>query len=268
MVKAIVLGGAGRMGLRIINLIHGTEGIEVAGAVERKGHPAIGRDVGEIGGLGRIGISLSDDLAAAIGAGDVVIDFTHHEAVTGNLKRAVDHGKAAVIGTTGLSEEEQAEVQRLAPETRCVFTPNMSVGVNVLFKVMEYVTAIAGNDFDIEIIEAHHNLKKDAPSGTAVKLAQIIARGLDRNLDDVAVHGRSGMVGQRTAKEIGIHAVRAGDIVGEHTILFGGLGERLEFTHRAHSRDNFAKGAIKAALWIVNQPKGLYDMQDVLGLRV
>ena len=159
------------------------------------------------------------------------------------------------------------QVKILAQNTRCVLAPNMSVGVNVMLKVLEYCAGILHDDFDVEIVEAHHHLKKDAPSGTAMKMAQVIADKLERNLDEVGVYTRKGLIGERTKKELGIQTVRAGDIVGEHTVIFGGIGERLEFIHRAHSRDNFAKGAIRAARWIVDQKNGLYDMQDVLGLR-
>lgn len=267
MVKTIVIGGAGKMGSRIINLIATTDGIELVGAVEQKGHPLVGKDVGEHVGLGTTGVVIDDDLAACIDKGDVVIDFTHHDAVVGHLEIAAEHKKAVVIGTTGLTAEETEQVKELAKTTKVVQAPNMSVGVNVMFKILDYVSGILGDDFDVEIVEAHHNLKKDAPSGTAVKMAQIIAERLGRNLENDAVYERKGMIGARTKKEIGLQTVRAGDIVGEHTVIFGGIGERLEFIHRAHSRDNFAKGAIRAAKWIVNQGNGFYDMQDVLGLR-
>lgn len=267
MVKAIVTGAAGRMGGRIISLIAGTDGIELAGAVEKKGHGLVGRDVGDFLGLGKTGVLLDDDLSACIGKGDVVIDFTHRDSTIDNLRTAAGNGKAIVIGTTGLTAEDNEQLAAAAADARCVFAPNMSVGVNLMFKVLEQVSAVLGDEYDVEIVEAHHNQKKDAPSGTAVKMARIIADSLNRDLDEVAVYGRKGMIGARTGREIGIQTVRAGDIVGEHTVLFGGMGERLEFIHRAHSRDNFAKGAIRAALWIVSQPKGLYDMQDVLGLK-
>lgn len=267
MVRTIVTGAAGKMGSRIITLISSTDGIEVAGAVEQKGHFLIGKDVGEHLGLGKTGIIIEDDLSKCIDKGDVVIDFTHHDAVAGHLKVAADNNKAMVIGTTGLTADEMEAVKDLAKNTRCVLAPNMSVGVNVMFRVLEYVAGILGDDFDVEIVEAHHNLKKDAPSGTAVKMAQIIAESLSRDLDKVGIYGRKGMIGARTKDEIGVQTVRAGDIVGEHTVIFGGIGERLEFIHRAHSRDNFVKGAIRAAKWIVSQENGFYDMQDVLGLR-
>ena len=267
MVKVIVTGAAGRMGGRIISLISGTEGIEIAGAVEQKGHILTGTDVGEYLGLGKTGVVIDDDLSKCIEKGDVVIDFTHHDVVLDHLRIAAENNKAMVIGTTGLTAEETELLQEVAKEIRCVMAPNMSVGVNIMFKVLDDVARILGEDYDVEIIEAHHNLKKDAPSGTAVKMAQIIADRLGRDLDKCGVYGRKGMIGERTKDEIGIQTVRAGDIVGEHTVIFGGIGERLEFIHRAHSRDNFAKGAIRAAKWIVNQSNGFYDMQDVLGLR-
>jgi 4-hydroxy-tetrahydrodipicolinate reductase len=267
MIKAIVTGAAGRMGGRIITFIAETDGIELAGAVERKGHPAIGRDAGEGLGLGRTGVLITDDLAGAIESGDVVIDFTSHEASLGNIEIAAVKGKAIVIGSTGITAEEMKRARELAASVRCVIAPNMSVGVNVMLKVLANVAGILGDDYDVEIVEAHHHLKKDAPSGTALKMAEVIAESLGRNLDEVGVYSRKGMIGERTKKEIGIQTVRAGDIVGDHTVIFGGMGERLEFIHRAHSRDNFARGAIRAALWIVGRENGLYDMQDVLGLK-
>lgn len=267
MVKAIVMGAAGRMGGRIAALIAGTDGIEAAGAVEKAGHPMIGRDLGEIHGLGKTGVVIADDLGDCIDKGDVVIDFTAHGASMIHLKIAVDRRKAIVIGSTGFTPDELQTVREMSVSARCVLAPNMSVGVNVLLKVLGDVARILGNDYDVEIVEAHHNQKKDAPSGTAVKMAEVLAAALGRDLGKVGVYERKGMIGARTKEEIGVQAVRAGDIVGEHTVIFGGIGERLELIHRAHSRDNFAKGAIRAAKWIVEQPNGLYDMQDVLGLK-
>jgi 4-hydroxy-tetrahydrodipicolinate reductase len=267
MVKAVVIGAAGKMGGRIISLMSVTEGIELAGAVERKGHPLAGKDIGETLGLGKTGVKISDDLKTCIGKADVVIDFTHHEAVLDQLKIAAGAKKAMVVGTTGFTADEMGKIKELAKSTRLVLAPNMSVGVNVLFKVLENVAGILKDEFDVEIIEAHHNLKKDSPSGTAVRMAEIIAKTLNRDLSKVGVYERKGMIGARTKEEIGIQTVRAGDIVGEHWVIFGGIGERLEFIHRAHSRDNFAKGALRAAKWIVKQKNGFYDMQDVLGLK-
>jgi len=266
-VKVIVTGSTGRMGSKIIQLVSKTEGMELAGAVECRGHALIGTDIGECQGLGKTGIIIDSDLAKCIEKGDVVIDFTCHEASVNHLRIAAEHGRAMVIGSTGFDNDEMQIIGDLSQKTRCMVAPNMSVGVNVMLKVLESVAAILGDDYDVELIEAHHNMKKDAPSGTAIKMAQVIADSLERNLDEVGVYCRKGIIGERTKKEIGIQTVRAGDIIGEHTVIFGGIGERLEITHKAHSRDNFAMGAIRAALWIVEQKKGLYDMQDVLGLR-
>jgi 4-hydroxy-tetrahydrodipicolinate reductase len=267
MVKVIVTGAGGRMGGRIISLISAMDNIKVVCAVEVAGHPIIGRDVGQGLGLGRTGVLVEDKLLDCIDKGDVVIDFTNHEASLNYLKIAGERNRAIIIGSTGFTNEEMNKVRELAAGTRCVLAPNMSVGVNVMLKVLDYCAGILGDDYDVEIVEAHHHLKKDAPSGTAMKMAQVIADKLGRDLDKYGVYTRKGLIGERTKKEIGIQTVRAGDIVGEHTVIFGGIGERLEFIHRAHSRDNFAKGAIRAAQWIVNQKNGLYDMQDVLGLR-
>jgi 4-hydroxy-tetrahydrodipicolinate reductase len=267
MTKVVVTGVAGRMGSRIIKLIGETENIELVGAVEYKGHALIGKDVGESHGLGIKGVPIDDDLAHCIEKGDVVIDFTYHEASVNHLRIASQYNRAIVIGSTGFNKEEMEIVNDLSRNARCVMAPNMSVGVNVMLKVLEFVAATLGDDYDVELIEAHHNQKKDAPSGTAMKMAQVIADSLNRDLDEVGVYCRKGVIGARKEKEIGIQTIRAGDIIGEHTVIFGGTGERLEFIHKAHSRDNFAKGAIRAALWVVNQKNGLYDMQDVLGLR-
>ena len=267
MVRAIVTGAAGKMGMRIATLIAATEGIEVAGAVERADHPAIGRDHGELLGQGKSGVTIVGRLQDCIDNADVVIDFTSHEASMENLNVVVAAKKAIVIGSTGFTAEEIAKVQTMSGSVRCVLAPNMSVGVNVLLKALDYVAKILGDDYDVEIVEAHHNQKKDAPSGTAMKIAEVLAAALNRDLNEVGVYERRGMIGARTKKEIGIQTLRAGDIVGEHTVMFAGNGERLELIHRAHSRDNFAKGSIRAAQWLVDRPNGLYDMQDVLGLK-
>ncbi|HET6460232.1 MAG TPA: 4-hydroxy-tetrahydrodipicolinate reductase [Syntrophales bacterium] len=267
MIKAIVTGAGGRMGGRIISLLSQAHEIKLAGAVEQKGHVLIGQDIGERLGLGKMGVLVDDHLTACIEKGDVVIDFTNHGVSVGHLDVARGKSRAIVIGSTGFTADEMAKIKESAAGTRCVLSPNMSIGVNVMFKVLDYVAGVLGEDYDVEIVEAHHHLKKDAPSGTAMKMAQIISEKLGRDLEKVAVFTRKGMIGERTKSEIGIQTLRAGDIVGEHTVMFGGVGERLEFIHRAHSRDNFARGAILAAKWIVNQKNGLYDMQDVLGMR-
>jgi len=267
MVKAIVLGIGGRMGSRIAHWLIASEGIELVAAVEGKGHAVIGKDAGESLGLGKIGIVIGDDLEKVIDKGDVVIDFTHHEATVVNMKLVAEKGKAIVIGTTGFTADELKTINHLSEKCACVLAPNMSVGVNVMFKVLKDVARILGSDYDVEIIEAHHNQKKDAPSGTAMKMAQIIAEALDRDLEKDAVYTRKGMIGERKKTEIGIQTIRGGDIVGEHDVMFVTAGERLEFIHRAHSRDNFARGAVRAAKWVVKKKRGVYDMQDVLGLK-
>lgn len=264
-VKAIVVGAAGKMGGRIIHVLRETGGIELFQAIERPDHPSIGKDIGELIGLGTLGIPLEEGLKKA--GGDVIINFSNPSASLESLEFAKENGLAIVIGTTGFHKEQLERIKGLSESVRCVLAPNMSVGMNLMFRIVQDVAKVLGPEYDIEILEAHHRLKKDSPSGTAVKLGELIASAIGRNLDQVGVYGRKGMVGERTKEEIGMQVIRAGDIVGEHTVLFGGIGERLEITHRAHSRDNFARGAVKAALWIVNQPNGLYDMQDVLGLK-
>lgn len=264
-VKAMVVGAAGKMGNRIIHIIQETPGIGLSQAVERPDHPSIGMDIGELIGLGKLGIPLEGKMKKE--AGDVIINFSSPSASLESLEFARETGLAIVIGTTGLNQEQLEKLKTFSKNVRCVFAPNMSVGMNLMFRVVQDVASVLGPDYDIEILEAHHRLKKDSPSGTAVKLGELIANAIGRNLDQVGVYGRKGMIGERTKEEIGMQVIRAGDIVGEHTVLFGGIGERLEITHRAHSRDNFARGAVKAALWVVNQPNGLYDMQDVLGLK-
>lgn len=267
MINIIVTGATGRMGSRITALSKDYRDLKLAGATERKGHDAVGKDIGLIAGIGETGIILTDDLENIIARCDVVIDFTRTDSSIEHLKLASSKGKAMVIGTTGFSKDQIREIGSLAKNVPVILAPNMSVGVNLLLKVLQDVARVLGDEYDIEIVEAHHRLKKDAPSGTALKMAQVIADAVNRNLDEVAVYARKGLIGERTKKEIGIQTVRAGDIVGEHTVLFGGLGERIEITHKASSRDTFARGALKAALWVHDRPAGLYDMQDVLGLK-
>lgn len=267
MIRIAVAGAAGKMGSRITALAKEYDGLLLAGAFERKGHQDIGKDIGVIAGTGEHGISLSPGIEEIIDAVDLIIDFTAVESTKQNLKIAAAKRKAMIIGTTGFSRDDLQEVESLSETIPCVLASNMSLGVNLLLKVLGDIARVLGDEYDIEIIEAHHRLKKDAPSGTALKMAQVLADAVNRNLEDVAVYSRKGIIGQRTAKEIGIQTVRAGDIVGEHTVLFGGLGERIEITHKASSRDTFARGALRAALWLAGKPAGLYDMQDVLGLR-
>jgi 4-hydroxy-tetrahydrodipicolinate reductase len=267
MIRMGVAGAAGKMGSRITALSKEYEGLKLAAAFERKGHRDIGKDIGILTGSGESGVLLSGGIGEIIDSVDLIIDFTSVESTKQNLKAASAKGKAIVIGTTGFTAADMGEMTPLLKGIPCVMASNMSLGVNLLLKVLADVAGALGDDYDIEIVEAHHRLKKDAPSGTALKMAQVIADAVNRNLDDVAVYARKGIIGQRTKKEIGIQAVRAGDIVGEHTVLFGGLGERIEITHKASSRDTFARGALRAALWLQGKEPGLYDMQDVLGLK-
>lgn len=267
MVKIAVAGATGRMGSRITALAKEFHGISLTGAFERKGHDGVGRDIGSLIGMGETGVVVKDSFEAAAGGCDVVIDFTSTAATLSHIKLAAAAKKAMVVGTTGFSKEEAAALKEQAALIPIVLAPNMSVGVNLLLKVLQEVARVLGDDYDVEIVEAHHRLKKDAPSGTALKMAQVIAEALGRNLEETAVYARKGLIGERTKKEIGIQTVRAGDIVGEHTVLFGGLGERIEITHKVSSRDTFARGALKAALWVAGRKPGLYDMQDVLGLK-
>lgn len=255
------------MGARLVSLIKESSDLQLVGALERKGHPAVGSDAGEVAGCGRAGVVVTDNLAALAERADVLIEFTAPDVTLMHLAIMAASRKAMVIGTTGLSANQIVEVQKAATSIPCVFSPNMSVGINVVLKVLAEMARAFGEDYDIEVTEAHHRLKKDAPSGTALKIAQVLADATGRDLDQVAAYGRKGMIGERKRGEIGIQVIRAGDIVGDHTVLFGGQGERIEVTHRAQSRDTFARGALRAAHWVVTRPPGLYDMHDVLGLK-
>ena len=267
MTRIAVVGAAGRMGKTIVTCIEDTEGAELSGGTEYAGCPALGQDVGELAGVGKKNITLTDDLASVLDSTDVVIDFSTPESSMKTLEQVRAGKTSAVFGTTGLSDAEKTKMAEAAKDIRIVFAPNMSIGVNVLFKVVGDVAKILGDAYDVEIVEAHHKFKKDAPSGTAVRLSEIAAESLERDLNEVGVYGRKGFSEGRGAKEIGIHTLRAGDIVGEHRVMFGGMGETFEVSHRAQSRETFARGSIRAAQWIGDQSPGLYDMQDVLGLR-
>lgn len=266
MVRAAVAGIGGRMGSRIAQLIAGTQGIELTGSFEHPQHPVVGKDIAEITGGSPTGRMVFGDIEHVLAVSDVVIDFTNAAASLGHLRKAARTGTAMVIGSTGFSPEQLNEARELSMMIPCVQTPNMSVGVNVMFKIVAETARLLSEGYDVEIIEAHHRFKKDAPSGTALKLAEIVAEALGRDLKRDGVFARHGIIGERTDREIGVQTIRAGDIVGEHTVLFGGMGERIEITHRAHSRDNFVRGAIRAAMWVVGRPPGFYDMQDVMAL--
>ena len=267
MIKAVVTGAAGRMGGRIISIIEDTEGIELSGALEHSDHFALGQDAGEVAGVGEIGVKISDDLDAAMVEGDVLIDFTFPDVTLKNLKAVKKHGKASVVGSTGFTVDEMVEVKAITSGIPCVLAPNMSVGVNTLFKLVAEAARVLDGNFDIEIVETHHKMKKDAPSGTAMKLAEVAADAVGRNLSECGVFERCGMIGARKDDEIGVQTLRGGDVVGDHTVYFYGTGERIELTHRATSRDTFASGAVRAAIWLADKEPGLYDMHDVLGLK-
>jgi 4-hydroxy-tetrahydrodipicolinate reductase len=255
------------MGRRIVCLIDETQGIEVCGGTDMAGGPFIGKDIGEVAGLETKGIAISGDLAKIINDCDVIIDFSEPGASLEHFIQAAEARKAIVIGTTGFDEERWKTFEAMAKSVKAVIAPNMSVGVNVMFRLAREAARILGDDYDVEIVEMHHNKKKDSPSGTADRLAQVVADALGRDLSLVSTYGRYGQASGRAQKEIGIMTLRGGDVVGDHTLIFAGQGERLEITHKAGSRDNFAKGAIRAAAWVVGRPNGLYDMQDVLGLK-
>jgi 4-hydroxy-tetrahydrodipicolinate reductase len=264
-VNIIVAGAAGRMGSRIVAL-HREAGLRLAAALEAPGHRALGRDAGELAGAGVLGVPLTTDAAAAITRDRVLVEFSVPEASLEHLRLVARAGARAVIGTTGFSAAQREEIATLARQAAILVAPNMSVAVTLAFSLLRTMAKALGDDYDVEITEVHHRYKKDAPSGTAVRMAEIVAEALGRDLRKVGVYGREGLPGERNAREIGVMSLRSGDVVGEHTVSFGTLGERLELTHRAHSRDTFARGALRAVRWIAGRGPGLYSMHDVLGI--
>jgi 4-hydroxy-tetrahydrodipicolinate reductase len=244
MTRVIITGAKGRMGQALVSCAKNFRDLKIVAAIDR-----------------------GDDLSAVISKTDVVIDFSSHDATTGIVELCAKNEKAVVIGTTGHSDSEKSQIANRKSQIPMVRASNFSTGVNTLFWLTRKAAEILGTDFDLEIIEMHHRLKKDAPSGTAKSLAEILAAVRKQQLEKIARHGRVGIVGERTPAEIGIHSIRGGDVVGDHTVIFANTGERLEFTHKASSRDTFANGALRAALWVVKQKPGLYDMQDVLRLK-
>lgn len=267
MTRIAITGAAGRMGRNLIQACQQTEGLELTAAVERSGSSLVSADAGELAGIGKLGVIISDSLSAVTDDFDVLIDFTIPAATLANIKTCKNAGKRMVIGTTGFSDQEKQIIASAAAENPIVFAPNMSVGVNLCFKLLETAARVLGDDVDIEVIEAHHRHKIDAPSGTALRMGEVVADTLGRDLAECAVYGREGVTGERDPKTIGFETIRAGDIVGDHTVLFAAEGERVEITHKASSRMTFANGAVRAAGWLMQQNKGLFDMQDVLGLR-
>ncbi len=269
MTRIAVIGAAGRMGKTLIEAITLTEGAELTAAIVEPGSSLNGADAGELAGVGTLSVKIAAGLEVVKQDFDLLIDFTMPSVTMENLAFCRANGKKMVIGTTGLDDEQKAQLQEAAKEIPIVFAPNMSVGVNLCFKLLEVAAKALGEDsgYDIEVIEAHHRHKVDSPSGTALRMGEVVADALGRDLKECAVYGREGQVGPRTAREIGFETIRAGDVVGDHTVLFATEGERIEITHKASSRMTFAKGAVRAARWLDSRPAGLYDMQDVLGLR-
>ncbi len=265
-VKIIVTGILGRMGTEIARIVINDEACELAGCTELPQSSALGKPVGDYIGERGITVPISDSVASVPGDDSVVIDFTSPEGTMGVADALSGSGKGLVVGTTGLSDQQLERLSRLAQTNPVLVSPNMSLGVNLLFHLTGMVAKRLGEDFDIEIVEAHHRFKKDAPSGTAKRLGEVAAEAIGKTYQEAVRDGRSGMIGERTPKEIGMHAVRGGDIVGDHTVLFAGMGERIELRHVAHSRTTFAKGAVTAAKWLSKKPAGLYSMSDMLGL--
>ncbi|NOY12150.1 MAG: 4-hydroxy-tetrahydrodipicolinate reductase [Deltaproteobacteria bacterium] len=262
-----IVGAAGRMGGRLIHAVLEAEGLKLTGAVERPGHPQIGMDAGLVAGAGELGVKINDNLAVVMADADVLIDFTFPDVTLQNLAVCAELGKLVVSGSTGFTPEQRAAVAKFAEKIPVVLAPNMSVGVNACFKLLKEAARILGDEFDVEVVELHHNKKKDAPSGTAVRMGEVVAETLGRDYHQVANYHREGMCGERSKQEIGMQTVRGGDIVGEHTVYFIGMGERIEISHRAMSRDMFARGAVRACQWLQDKSPGLYDMQDVLELK-
>ncbi|MEW6358998.1 MAG: 4-hydroxy-tetrahydrodipicolinate reductase [Planctomycetota bacterium] len=260
--RLAIAGACGQMGTRLVHMIADAKDLKLAAAVERPSHPDLGKDIGELAGRGRLGVPLVD---AYRGGADVLLNFTvANDGIIQTARACAETKTALVVATTLLSKRQTAAIKQASRKIPCIISPNMSIGVNLLFEIAPQVARLLGDDYDIEIIETHHRFKKDAPSGTAVKLADKVAEAVGRTMAKVGVYGRHGDVGQRTKKEIGVHAVRGGDVVGDHTIVFAALGERIEITHRAHSRDLFARGALNVARFLVGRKPGMYDMADVL----
>ena len=267
MLNIAVTGAAGRMGRTLIQACSENSNCQLGAAIEHESSPFIGNDAGEIAGLGSLNTPLVTELSDVATYFDTLIDFTRPEVTLKNLEVCVANGKNIIIGTTGFSDAEKLKILQASEYISIVFAPNMSVGVNLCFKLLDIAARVLGDDVDIEVIEAHHRHKIDAPSGTALRMGEVVADALGRNLDECAVYGREGVTGERDRKTIGFETIRAGDIVGDHTVLFAGIGERVEITHKASSRMTFATGALRAALWLEGKNNGLFDMQDVLGLK-
>lgn len=264
--KIAIAGCNGRMGKSLIQAIENIDGVVLTAASEYAGSSVIGADAGEIAGVGKKGVIITDDFSKVVDQFDLIIDFTRPEPSLNNIELCVKYNKKLVLGTTGFNKEQLAKIDAAAQKISIVFASNFSVGVNLVFNLLEQATKVMGSYADIEIIEAHHRHKVDAPSGTALSMGKVIANTLGKDLDELAVKARDGIIGERKPGTIGFSTIRAADIVGEHTVMFADLGERVEITHKASSRMTFANGAVRAALWLKDQPIGLYSMKNVLGL--
>src|SRR5690606_14082980 len=265
MTAIAIAGVAGRMGKTLVEAVAQSEaGLRVGAGSVLPDDPALDMDIGLLAGTGPLGVNTVSDLAAPTADFEVLVDFTSREATLANLQLCREHGKAIVIGTTGFSEQEKQVIRAAGEDIPVVFAPNMSVGVNLCLRLLDMAARALGDDFDVEIVEAHHRFKKDAPSGTALRMGEVVASALGRNLQEVAVYGREGMSDERDRKTIGFATVRAGDVVGDHTVIFAGMGERIEITHKASSRMTFARGAVRAAAWLAGKKPGLYSIDDVL----
>ena len=267
MMRVAIAGAGGRMGRALIEACQAQPDLSVTVATEQPGSSLLGADAGELAGVGKLGVEVVEGLADKVDQFDVLIDFTSPAATLNHLAICQTGGRAIVIGTTGFTDAEKGKIAAAAESIPVVFAPNMSVGVNLSLKLLEMAARVLGDEVDIEIIEGHHRHKVDAPSGTALRMGEVVAETLGRDLKECAVYGREGLIGERDRKTIGFATVRAGDIVGEHTVMFAGIGERVEITHKASSRMTFAKGAARAAAWLAGRSNGLFDMQDVLGLK-
>ena len=267
MTRVAVVGAVGRMGRMLVEAVATDEQCRLGAAIVKPGNNLLGVDAGDLVGVGPLSVALTDNLAAVVSNFDVLIDFTTPELTMQNVELCRQHGKGIVIGTTGLSNDQKTELTKAAKDTAIVFAPNMSIGVNLVFKLLEMAAKVLGDDADIEVIDVHHRHKVDSPSGTALKMGELVADTLGRDLQKCAVYGREGYTGPRKREAIGFATVRAGDVIGDHTVLFACEGERVEVTHKASSRVIYARGSLRAVRFVSDKQSGLFDMQDVLGLR-
>lgn len=266
-IRIAIAGAAGRMGKALIESAHKNTETVLAAAIVRPTSSLIGADAGEFGGLGKVDVKIVGDISAVVDQFDVLIDFSSPAATLANVKVCAAHKKPIVVGTTGFNDAEKAELLSYQTQIPLLLSANFSTGVNLCFKLLDMAARVLGDEYDVEVYEAHHRHKVDSPSGTAVRMGEVLANALDRDLKKVAVYGREGQIGARPRETIGFATVRGGDVVGDHTVMFMADGERVEITHKASSRLAFSNGAVRAAVWLKNQSTGLFDMQDVLGLR-